>query len=80
MHVYGREISVADIGFSNSLLKIKEDLELLLDIFNKSRICNGSISANEMTAYKTYFGKQYVETCGKWFHEKCLKVLPEDNR
>lgn len=55
MHVYGREISVADIGFSNSLLKIKEDLELLLDIFNKSRICNGSISANEMTAYKTYF-------------------------
>jgi len=55
LHVYGREISVADIGFSNSLLKIKEDLELLLDIFNKSRICNGSISANEMTAYKTYF-------------------------
>jgi hypothetical protein len=42
------------------LLKSKEDLELVLDIFNKTRICNGSISANDITAYKTYFGKQYV--------------------
>jgi len=82
LHINGKQILTSDIGFpSDYIPKSKEELENVLNLFAKINICNGLMFSNEYTPIITsYFGQDCVQTCGKYYHVKCLIVLSEKER
>ncbi|CAI6349405.1 unnamed protein product [Macrosiphum euphorbiae] len=82
LHINGKQILTSDIGFPcNYTPKSKEELENVLNVFDKINVCNGVLLSDEYTPIITsYFGQNCIQTCGQYHHLKCLKVLPEKDR
>jgi len=48
LHINGKQILTSDIGFpSNYTPKSKEELENVINLFDKIKICNGVIISND---------------------------------
>jgi len=76
MHVYGVVINIEEIGLFNNFKPEKiEDLKNVLILFDKLKICNGSVLTKKYAEIKSTFGPQFVELYGQWRHRNCTIIL-----
>jgi len=76
MHVYGVVINVKQIGLlSNFKPENVEDLKNVIKVFDKLKICNGSVITKKYAEIKSKFGPQFVESNGQWRHRNCTVIL-----
>lgn len=72
----GHEIVIEDIGFPlDYKIQNVKDLENILSLFDSFTVCQGSVSTAKCVDIKSTFGPQFVESLGKWYHSKCLKII-----
>lgn len=79
LHVYGKEMSMEDIGIPlNFDIKNVYDFEQFINMFDKIKVCKGSVSCNKHTDIKS-FDPQCVDSFDQWRHSNCLRILNEDS-
>lgn len=79
MYIYGKEITLSDVGLSSNDLVISlQNLEDLILKCENIRPCKGAKSSKDCSHLKSTLQKTCMENCGQLHHVNCPYILQEN--